>query len=303
MSIDHVGSEQLPTEFTNLVREDIRQALAVHAWQFDWPHRSNRCVRATNTLNWRLMDDHRLASQLATEAGELLVELRARLHAEHAPPAVLKDEGDRQAHELLMARLRAERPDDSILSEEGKDDLTRLEADRVWIVDPLDGTREFGEVPRTDWAVHVALVVDEVPIVGAVALPGLGVTLSTAEPTRLPTEPNPTPRMIVSRSRPPAAALHTAEALGAELVEMGSAGANTMAVIRGECEIYAHSGGQYEWDSCAPVAVAKAAGCHVSRIDGSPLRYNQCDVYLPDLLVCRPELAEPALAALASFDG
>ncbi|MDG1367457.1 MAG: 3'(2'),5'-bisphosphate nucleotidase CysQ [Acidimicrobiales bacterium] len=249
------------------------------------------------------MDDHRLASQLATEAGELLVELRARLHAEHAPPAVLKDEGDRQAHELLMARLRAGRPDDSILSEEGKDDLTRLEAERVWIVDPLDGTREFGEVPRTDWAVHVALVVDEVPIVGAVALPGLGVTLSTAEPTQLPTEPNPTPRMIVSRSRPPAAALHTAEALGAELVEMGSAGAKTMAVIRGECEIYAHSGGQYEWDSCAPVAVAKAAGCHVSRIDGSPLRYNQRDVYLPDLLVCRPELAEPALAALASFDG
>lgn len=248
------------------------------------------------------LDDHQLAAQLATEAGELLVDLRARLHAEDAPPSVLKDEGDRQAHELLMTRLRAERPDDAILSEEGKDDLARLDAERVWIVDPLDGTREFGEVPRTDWAVHVALVVDERPVAGAVALPGLGLTLSTAEPTVLPDESNPTPRMIVSRSRPPAAALHVAEALGAELVEMGSAGAKTMAVIRGECEIYAHSGGQYEWDSCAPVAVAQAAGCHVSRIDGSPLRYNQRDVYLPDLLVCRPELAEPALAALASFE-
>lgn len=248
------------------------------------------------------MDDHQLAAQLATEAGELLVYLRARLHAEGAPPSLLKDEGDRQAHELLMERLQAARPDDAILSEEGKDDPARLDAERVWIVDPLDGTREFSEVPRTDWAVHVALVVDEVPVAGAVALPGLGTTLSTAEPAQLPIVPNPTPRMIVSRSRPPAAALHVAEALGAELVEMGSAGAKTMAVIRGECEIYAHSGGQYEWDSCAPIAVAQAAGCHVSRIDGSPLRYNQRDVYLPDLLVCRPELAEAALAALASFD-
>ena len=248
-----------------------------------------------------VIDDHRLAAQLATEAGTLLVELRARLHAQGAPPSLLKDEGDRRAHEFLMEHLQAARPNDAILSEEGKDDLARLDTERVWIVDPLDGTREFGEVPRTDWAVHVALVVDQVPIGGAVALPGLGVTLSTADPARLRSEPNPTPRMIVSRSRPPAAALHVAELLGADLVEMGSAGAKAMAVVRGECEIYAHSGGQYEWDSCAPVAVAEAAGCHVSRIDGSPLRYNQLDVYLPDLLVCRPELAEPALAALASF--
>ena len=249
------------------------------------------------------LDDHQLAAQLATEAGDLLLELRARLSAEDAPPAVLKAEGDRQAHELLMRRLAEERPDDAVLSEEGKDDLARLDADRIWIVDPLDGTREYSEVPRTDWAVHVALVADETPIAGAVALPGLGLTLHTGEPTALPTEGNTPPRMIVSRSRPPAAALHVAEALGADLVEMGSAGAKTMAVIRGECEIYAHSGGQYEWDSCAPVAVAAAAGCHISRIDGSELRYNQRDVYLPDLLVCRPELADAALAALASFAG
>ena len=247
--------------------------------------------------------DHQLAAALADEAGRLLVELRARLHAEGTPPAVLKAEGDRQAHELLMRRLAEERPDDAVLSEEGKDDKARLTAERTWIIDPLDGTREFSEVPRTDWAVHVALVVDSRPVAGAVALPGLEQVLSTAAPATLPATGATPPRMIVSRSRPPAAATHVAEALGADLVEMGSAGAKTMAVIRGECEIYAHSGGQYEWDSCAPVAVAAAAGCHVSRIDGSELRYNQDDVYLPDLLVCRPELARAALDALASFEG
>ena len=248
------------------------------------------------------LDDHQLAALLAAEAGELLLAVRKRLTAEDAPPSVLKAEGDHQAHELLMHRLAEERPDDAVLSEEGKDDLARLDAERTWIVDPLDGTREFSEVPRTDWAVHVALVVDEEPVAGAVALPGLGVTLHTGDAPTLPTHGAPTPRMIVSRSRPPAAALRLAEALGADLVEMGSAGAKNMAVVRGECEIYAHSGGQYEWDSCAPVAVAAAAGCHVSRIDGSPLRYNQRDVYLPDLLVCRPELADAALTALASFE-
>lgn len=248
-------------------------------------------------------EDHALAAQLAAEAGRLLVDLRARLHADDTPPAVLKAEGDRQAHELLMERLSAARPDDAVLSEEGKDDLVRLSASRTWIVDPLDGTREFSEVPRSDWAVHVALVSDHRPIAGAVALPALETVLSTAEPATLAEVGATPPRMIVSRSRPPAAATHVAEAIGAELVEMGSAGAKTMAVIRGECEIYAHSGGQYEWDSCAPVAVAAAAGCHVSRIDGSELLYNQEDPYLPDLLVCRPELAESALAALASFDG
>ena len=247
--------------------------------------------------------DHELAAELAARAGRLLVDLRARLAAEDAPAGVLKTEGDRQAHELLMAELRAARPNDSILSEEGKDDLERLRAERVWIVDPLDGTREFSEPPRIDWAVHVALVVDESPIAGAVALPGLDLVLSTADAPTLSSDLAVPPRMLVSRTRPPAAATHVAEALGADLVEMGSAGAKSMAVVRGEAEIYAHSGGQFEWDSCAPVAVAAAAGCHVSRIDGSPLRYNQADTYLPDLLICRPELAETVLAALRDFDG
>ncbi len=249
------------------------------------------------------LDDHQLAADLAEQAGALLLELRARLSGDDAPPAVLKAEGDRQAHELLMRELGEARPGDAILSEEGKDDKARLHAERTWIVDPLDGTREYSEVPRTDWAVHVALVSDNRPIAGAVALPGLGLVLSTADTPTLAAEGATPPRMIVSRSRPPAAATHVAGVLGAELVEMGSAGAKAMAVVRGECEIYVHSGGQYEWDSCAPVAVAAASGCHVSRLDGSELLYNQDDVYLPDLIVCRPELAEGVLGALDTFNG
>jgi 3'(2'), 5'-bisphosphate nucleotidase len=242
--------------------------------------------------------DHALAHRLATEAGDLLVALRARLTAEGEAPAALKAEGDRQAHELLMAGLAAAAPDDAVLSEEGKDDHVRLSATRVWIVDPLDGTREFSEVPRTDWAVHVALVEGGTPIAGAVALPAQGVTLSTEAPPALSPAVDGPPRLVVSRTRPPAAAQQLADALDGVLVEMGSAGAKAMAVVQGDVDIYAHSGGQYEWDSCAPVAVAAAAGLHTSRLDGSPLVYNQADVYLPDLLICRPELAERALAIL-----
>lgn len=242
--------------------------------------------------------DHAIAHRLATEAGDLLVALRARLTAEGEAPAALKAEGDRQAHELLMAGLAAAAPDDAVLSEEGKDDHVRLSATRVWIVDPLDGTREFSEVPRTDWAVHVALVEGGTPIAGAVALPAQGVTLSTEAPPALSPAVDGPPRLVVSRTRPPAAAQQLADALDGVLVEMGSAGAKAMAVVQGDVDIYAHSGGQYEWDSCAPVAVAAAAGLHTSRLDGSPLVYNQADVYLPDLLICRPELAERALAIL-----
>jgi 3'(2'), 5'-bisphosphate nucleotidase len=169
----------------------------------------------------------------------------------------------------------------------------------VWIVDPLDGTREFSEVPRTDWAVHVALAVGGVATVGAVALPGLGITLSTAEPSPTPPAPSARPRVVVSRTRPPAEAQAVAVALGAELVEMGSAGAKAMAVVRGEVDVYVHGGGQYEWDNCAPVAVATAAGLHTSRIDGTELVYNNADPYLPDLVICAPSLASATLAALA----
>ena len=247
-------------------------------------------------------DDHLEAARVATAAGELLLSVRSEMSSRGADSKEMKDEGDRLSHEFIMAELQRVRPDDAILSEEGKDLKERLSAHRTWIVDPVDGTREFSEPPRTDWAVHVAMVVDGQPVVGAVALPGLGITLSTANPVAMPETGATPPRMIVSRSRPPAAALAVAEKLGAELVEMGSAGAKAMSVVRGESEMYAHSGGQYEWDSCAPVAVALAAGLHCSRIDGSPLTYNHEDPYLPDLLICRPEYAEAALQALAEVE-
>jgi 3'(2'), 5'-bisphosphate nucleotidase len=245
--------------------------------------------------------DHADATRIATAAGELLLGLRHALEAGDLPDEeakALRDRGDREAHELIVAELARTHPDDAVLSEEGARDPARLTASRVWIVDPLDGTREFGEAGRDDWAVHVALVEDGVPTAGAVALPAQGRTLSTEHP---PAAPPTTDRLrfVVSRTRRPAPILAAAEALGAELVEMGSAGAKAMAVVLGDVEVYAHTGGQYEWDSAAPVAVAAAAGLHVSRMDGSPLRYNEADPYLPDLLVCRPELADRVLAAYA----
>jgi 3'(2'), 5'-bisphosphate nucleotidase len=249
-----------------------------------------------------IADDHALAARLATEAGRLLLDVRAELAAAGADAAELKAEGDRHANAWLMEHFRAERPDDPILSEEERERpeaaAARLGSSRAWIVDPLDGTREFSEPPRSDWAVHVALSVDGVATLGAVALPALGVTLATGPgaPTLPPRVDGP-PRIIVSRSRPPAEALQICDRLGGVLVEMGSAGAKAMAVVRGEADIYPHSGGQYEWDSCAPVAVALAAGLWCSRLDGSPLRYNNADPYLPDLLICRPEMAAAALEA------
>jgi 3'(2'), 5'-bisphosphate nucleotidase len=240
--------------------------------------------------------DHELAERLATRAGALLLAVREEFAG--ASPEVRKAEGDRRAHEFLVGALATERPDDAVLSEEGRDDLARLESRRTWIVDPLDGTREFGEIPRTDWAVHVALSVAGIPVVGAVALPALGTTLSTSNPPVLPPRPAGPPRIIASRSRPGPAAEAVAAALGGELVFMGSAGAKAMAVVRGEADIYAHTGGQYEWDNCAPAAVALAAGLHASRLDGSALTYNHEDPYLPDLLICRSEYAAEVFAAL-----
>ncbi|MET0364563.1 MAG: 3'(2'),5'-bisphosphate nucleotidase CysQ, partial [Sphingobium sp.] len=204
--------------------------------------------------------------------------------------------GDQTANQFLVHALREQRPDDGLLSEEEKDNADRLAKSRVWIVDPVDGTREYGE-ERSDWAVHVALAIDGVPTIGAVALPGLDLVLRTDKPVTLPPVPDKL-RMVVSRTRPAKEAVDVAEKLGAELVPMGSAGAKAMAIIRGEADIYLHTGGQYEWDSCAPAAVALAAGLHASRIDGSPLIYNQQDVYMPDLLICRKEHAEQVLKLL-----
>lgn len=200
-----------------------------------------------------------------------------------------------------MAALTGARPDDAVLSEEGKDDLRRLDAARTWIIDPLDGTREFSEPPRDDWAVHVALVVAETVVAAAVALPAASLTVSTAEPPPAKPSRSGPIRLVVSRTRPPALAQELAARLGGELMPMGSAGAKAMAVVRGEADVYAHAGGQYEWDSAAPVGVAAAAGFHVSRLDGSTLRYNQPNPWLPDLLVCRADLADRLLEELAQL--
>jgi 3'(2'), 5'-bisphosphate nucleotidase len=240
--------------------------------------------------------DAQLARALATDAGAVLLALRAA--ADPADPADLRAAADRRAHEYLVDALGRLRPGDAVLSEEGTDDAARLTADRVWIVDPLDGTREFGEPGRTDWAVHVALWSAGRLLAGAVALPALGVTYGTDDPPELPAPTGDPPRLVVSRSRPPEFAGRLAAAVGGTLLPMGSAGAKVMAVVRGAADAYPHAGGQYEWDSAAPVAVARAAGLHASRIDGSPLRYNAADPYQPDLLVCRPELAERLLAAI-----
>jgi 3'(2'), 5'-bisphosphate nucleotidase len=243
-------------------------------------------------------DDHRLARDLADQAGERLLKLRA----EGGDPAALRAAGDRLSHEFLMAEFARLRPGDAVLSEEGKDDQARLSASRAWIVDPLDGTREFGEAGRTDWAVHVALWEHGELTAGAVALPAQQETMSTADPAPGPgdraADGSPL-RIVVSRSRPPAFMQRLAELTGAELVPLGSAGAKVATVIRGEVDAYVHAGGQYEWDSAAPVAVARARGLHASRIDGSELTYNQSHPWMPDLLVCRSGLARDLLDAIS----
>ena len=237
--------------------------------------------------------DHEVAARLATEAGQLLLAVRAELA--DATAAERKAAGDKRSHDYLMEALARERPDDAVLSEEGVDDPVRLSAQRVWIVDPLDGTREFSELGREDWAVHVALWQSGVLVAGAVALPAQGITLATPDPAPPPAHSGQ-PRIVVSRTRPPAIALQVRDQLNGTLVEMGSAGAKVAAVIQGLADIYVHAGGQYEWDSAAPVAVARAAGLHTSRINGSPLEYNRADPLLPDLVVCRPEYADAVLA-------
>jgi len=246
-------------------------------------------------------DDDRLAAELAERAGELLLELRAG----GGDPAGLRKAGDRLSHEFLAAELAARRPGDAVLSEEGRDDPVRLSADRVWIVDPLDGTREFGEAGRTDWAVHVALWERGALTAGAVALPAQGQVLATTAPPVVPPVSRPAGpggrlRVVVSRTRPPAFLERLSEEMGVTLVPLGSAGAKAAVVLRGEADAYIHAGGQYEWDSAAPAAVALAAGLHASRLDGSALRYNRPDPVLPDILICPAVLAESLLEAIGA---
>lgn len=242
------------------------------------------------------LTDGDLAAHLAEVAGKILLDVRSSgLFSGKA----LGKAGDQTANQFLCHALREQRPEDGLLSEEEKDNAERLSKQRVWIVDPVDGTREYGE-ERADWAVHVGMAVDGAPVLGAVALPGAGLVLRSDQPGEVPPAPE-TLRMVVSRTRPAREATGVAEAIGAELVPMGSAGAKAMAILLGDADIYLHSGGQYEWDSCAPAAVAQGWGLHVSRIDGSPLVYNREDVYMPDLLICRKEHAELVLEKVKAF--
>jgi 3'(2'), 5'-bisphosphate nucleotidase len=252
-------------------------------------------MRDDNTFR-TIESDGDLAARLATEAGRILLQVRG---ANLLSGKALGIAGDRTANKFLVHALCEQRPTDGILSEEEIDNVARLSMDRVWIVDPLDGSREYGE-QRTDWAVHVALAVDAKATVGAVALPGVDIVMRSDRPGVVPSPPSVL-RMVISRTRPANEATKLAAKLGASLVPMGSAGAKAMAVLRGEADIYLHSGGQYEWDSCAPVAVALGWGLHASRIDGSPLAYNCPNAYLPDLLICRKEHADRVLAAIAGL--
>lgn len=260
------------------------------------------CQRPTAAPTLRRVttpDLHDAAVQLADLAGARLLQVRARLQQDGISGKEAKDLGDAASQEVLAAALADRFPDDAVLSEEATDDARRLRAERVWIVDPLDGTREFSELERDDWAVHVALWERGELVAGAVALPARGVTYSTADPVRdLGVRQEPL-RLAVSRSRPPAFVTTLAERLGAVLVPMGSAGVKAMSVVTGESDAYVHAGGQYEWDSAAPVAVARAAGLHTSRLDGSALIYNNDNPWLPDLVICRNDVAGSLLPALS----
>lgn len=242
-------------------------------------------------------DDHRLAAAIAATAARLLVGLRGCTTLTGAARGAA---GDALSNVYLTHALREARPADGFLSEESAPEVSRLSQRRVWIIDPLDGTREYAQADdaRSDWAVHVALTLDGAPAACAVALPALDCVLDTGTPPALPDAPPGRWKILVSRSRAPAIAERVARALDAELVPMGSAGAKAMAVLRGEAHAYLHDGGQYEWDSCAPVGVALAAGLHASRLDGSPCVYNRADVAMPDLLICRRECAGALLQAI-----
>jgi 3'(2'), 5'-bisphosphate nucleotidase len=242
--------------------------------------------------------DQNLATRLAVEAGKMLVELRDELVREGIHYWDLKDEGDVAGHRFLVAALSSARPDDVILSEEAADNRRRLQAERVWIIDPIDGTNEFAEHPRFDWAIHVALWERGALTAAAVSMPALDLVFSAYPAPIVPSFERERPILVTSRSRNTYAAVRVANELGCDVGRLGSAGAKTMAVVMGEADIYVHDGGMYQWDSAAPAAVAMAAGLHVSRIDGRPLVYNQESLWLPDLVVCRPELAEAVLAAV-----
>ena len=242
--------------------------------------------------------DAELSVRLAVETGQMLVGLRAELFARGLSTWDVKDAGDAAAQDLIASELHRLRPDDAVLSEEGREDPRRFDSERVWIIDPLDGTREFSEPGRSDWAVHIALWGRDDFLAGAVSLPALNAVFATDPASPVPPVTRERPRLITSRNRAPYSAVLVAEGLGCDAVRLGSAGAKAMAVVMGQADVYVHDGGMFQWDSAAPAAVALAGGFHVSRLDGSPIVYNERDPWLPDFIVCRPELAEPVLEAI-----
>jgi 3'(2'), 5'-bisphosphate nucleotidase len=243
--------------------------------------------------------DAEFAARLAVQTGQLLVDIRGPLFDSGASQWDVKDAGDAAAQEFLARELHTHRPDDAVLSEEeGQTDQRRFDAERVWIIDPLDGTREFSEPGRTDWAVHIALWERDHFGAAAVSLPAADAVFSTDPAPPMPTIDRERPRLITSRNRAPYSAVLVAEGLGCDALRLGSAGAKAMAVVAGHADIYVHDGGMYEWDSAAPAAVAMAAGFYASRLDGSPLIYNERDPWLPDFIVCRPELADRVLRSI-----
>jgi 3'(2'), 5'-bisphosphate nucleotidase len=254
------------------------------------------------TTEKRIESDAELAVRLAEQAGHELLDVRQAMFDDGASYWDVMDTGDMISHHFIGKELREHRPADAVLDEEGSEDPRRFGSDRVWIIDPLDGTREFGERGRHDWAVHVALWGGDEFIAGAVSLPAVDLVFGTSPPAVVPPMERTRPRIVTSRNRAPYAAVLIAQALECDAVRLGSAGAKAMAVVMGEADIYVHDGGMYQWDSAAPVAVAHAAGLHTSRVDGSPLVYNGRDPWLPDMLICRPEFAEPALQALWGDD-
>lgn len=248
------------------------------------------------------MNDAELARFLAAETGKRLLAVRERLYRDGASSWFAKDVGDAAGQRFIEETLAEHRPDDAMLSEEALDDPRRLHADRVWIIDPLDGTQEYSEFERVDWAVHVALWERTASggslTAAAVCLPALDLTLTTDPPPTPPARQDGRPRLVVSRSRATREVVMVAERLGCDIIPMGSAGAKAMAVVLGEADIYVHAGGQHQWDSAAPVGVARAAGLHTSRINGAELTYNERDSWLPDLVICQQHLARPVLEAL-----
>lgn len=248
------------------------------------------------------MNDAELARHLAQGTGERLLQVRERLHRDGASTWFAKDVGDATAQRFIDETLAEHRPNDAMLSEEALDDPRRSKADRVWIIDPLDGTQEYSEFERVDWAVHIALWERSSSggtlVAAAVCLPALDLTLSMDPPPPPPRVNEGRPRLVVSRTRATLEVIRVAERLDCEIIRMGSAGAKAMAVVLGEADIYVHAGGQHQWDSAAPVGVARAAGLHTSRVNGAELLYNERDSWLPDLVICHQHLARPVLEAL-----